>query len=486
MVSKKEGPRPNGPKLGTKVRQLRRREGLTQQQLADRLGVSPAYLNLIENNRRPLPAHLLIQLAQAFKLDLATFSADDEGQLQGDLLEVFGDPMFDGAELTAADVRELAAQQPGLARAVLGLYRAYQSTRGEGGGGAVHVEGTAAASEVPSEQVSDLLQKHMNYFPELEELAESVRKEGRIADDDLTRGLVGYLEDRLGITVEVVRASAPKTNAASSRVLRSYDPKAKHLLLSELLPPRSRNFQLALQICLMVGRDFLDRVARDDMLTSDEARSLARVALANYFAGAMLMPYQPFLEAAEALRYDIELLGHRFRTSFEQVCHRLTTLRRPGSLGVAFHLIRVDIAGNISKRFSGSGIRFARFAGACPRWNVFTAFLTPGMVKTQVSEMPDGARFFCISSTIKKSSVGYGSQHSPLAIGLGCRVEEAKKLVYADGVDLEHVVPVGVTCRLCDRADCTERAFPAVQAPLHVDENVRGVSFYTNPLRVVR
>jgi predicted transcriptional regulator/DNA-binding XRE family transcriptional regulator len=480
MVTRKESPR-----LGTKVRQLRRREGLTQQQLADRLAVSPAYLNLIENNRRPLPAHLLIQLAQAFKLDLATFSAADDGQLQSDLLEVFGDPMFDGAELTAADVRELAAQQPGLARCVLGLYRAYQSARGQHEGGAVHIEG-AATAEVPSEQVSDLLQRRMNYFPELEELAENVRKDGRIADDDLTRGLVSYLEDKLGVTVEVVRAAAGSmANPVGSRVLRSFDPKSRHLALSELLPPRSRNFQLAHQICLMVGKEFLDRIARDDMLASDEARSLARVALANYFAGSVLMPYQPFLEAAEGLRYDIELLGHRFRTSFEQVCHRLTTLRRPGALGVAFHLIRVDIAGNISKRFSGSGIRFARFAGACPRWNVFTAFLTPGMLKTQVSEMPDGMRYFCVSSTVRKSSVGYGSQHSPLAIGLGCRVEEARRVVYADGVDLEHTVPVGVTCRLCERADCTERAFPALQAPLHVDENVRGVSFYASPLRVL-
>lgn len=469
--------RKESPRLGAKVKQLRRREGLTQQQLSDRLGVSPAYLNLIENNRRPLPAHLLIQLAQAFKLDLATFSGDDEGQLGSDLLEVFGDPLFDVAELTTADTRELAAAQPALARAVIALYRAYQGARGSSGGGALPVEGIG--TEVPSEEVSDLLQRHMNYFPDLEELAESVRKEGRIADDDLTRGLVRYLEDRHGVTVEVVRA------ALGQRVLRSFDPRHKHLALSELLPPRSRNFQLAVQICLLVGKDFIERIVKDSILTSDEARSLMRVALANYFAGAMLMPYEPFLEAAEKLRYDIELLGHRFRTSFEQVCHRVTTLRKPGNLGVPFHLIRVDIAGNISKRFSGSGIRFARFAGACPRWNVFTAFLTPGMIKTQVSEMPDGSRYFCISSTVKKSSVGYGQQHSPLALGLGCSIEHAKKLVYADGVALDHAMQVGVTCRMCERIDCTERAFPAVHAPLHVDENVRGISFYANPLRVV-
>ncbi len=472
MAAKKEI-----PKLGGRMRQLRRREGLTQQQMAVRLGISPAYLNLIENDRRPLPAHVLIALAQTFSIDLAAFAADDSGQLSSELLEVFGDPLFEGSELGTVEVRELAQSQPALSRAVCALYRAYQSARGQQGTGTVTQE--SVAGEVPSEEVSDLLQRHMNWFPELEDLAEKVRKDGRIIDDDLTRGLVRFLEDRHGVTVEVIRAGQGQS------ILRRYDPETRHLAISELLPPRSRNFQLAHQIGLFEARPFLDRTCADQTLTSDEARRLGRVALASYFAGAMLMPYAAFLEAAESLRYDIELLGHRFRVSFEQVCHRVTTLRRPGAQGVPFHLMRVDVAGNISKRFSASGIRFARFAGACPRWNIFSAFQTPGVIKTQVSEMPEGARFFCISTTLKKSSVGYAPQASPLAIGLGCRVEHAKKLVYADGVDLEHVVPVGVTCRLCPRGDCTERAFPAVAAPLHVDENVRGVSFYATPLRVL-
>ncbi|MCC7108494.1 MAG: DUF2083 domain-containing protein [Deltaproteobacteria bacterium] len=465
------------PKLGGRLRQLRRREGLTQQQMAERLGISPAYLNLIENDRRPLPAHVLIALAQTFSVDLAAFAADDSGQLQSELLEVFGDPIFEGSELGTVEVRELAQSQPALARAVCALYRAYQAARGQQGTGPVTLE--SVVGEAPSEEVSDLLQRHMNWFPELEDLAEKVRKEGRIIDDDLTRGLVRFLEDRHGVTVEVIRASQGQS------ILRRSDPDSRHLAISELLPPRSRNFQLAHQIALFEAKPFLERTTADQSLTSDEARRLGRVALASYFAGAVLMPYAPFLEAAESLRYDIELLGHRFRVSFEQVCHRLTTLRRPGAQGVPFHLMRVDVAGNISKRFSGSGIRFARFAGACPRWNIFTAFQTPGVIKTQVSEMPEGARFFCIAATLKKSSVGYAPQQPPLAIGLGCRVEHAKKLVYAEGVDLEHLMPVGVTCRLCPRGDCTERAFPAVSAPLHVDEHVRGVSFYAPPARAL-
>jgi predicted transcriptional regulator len=270
-------------------------------------------------------------------------------------------------------------------------------------------------------------------------------------------------------------------------MLRRFDPTTRRLLISELLPPRSRNFQLAHQIGLLIGKDTFDKLVGDPLLSVPESRTLGRVALANVFAGNVLMPYLPFLEAAEQVRYDVELLGHRFRTSFEQVCHRLTTLRRPGAVGVPFHFLRVDLAGNISKRFSGSGIRFARYAGACPRWNVFSAFMTPGMIKTQVSEFEDGRRYFCISSTIRRVSQGYTQRHALHAVGLGCDVEHAKKLVYADGVNLEHLVPVGVTCRLCDRNDCSERAHPSAKNPLAIDENLRGASFYrSRGLPIVR
>jgi predicted transcriptional regulator len=210
------------------------------------------------------------------------------------------------------------------------------------------------------------------------------------------------------------------------------------------------------------------------------------VALANYFAGAVLMPYGPFLEAARSERYDVEVLCNRFRVAFEQICHRLTTLRRPGAEGVPFHMVRVDIAGNISKRFSASGLRFARFSGACPRWTVFEAFTTPGLVRTQLSQMPDGATYFWVARTVRKEGGRFHAPRSVLAIGLGCEVSHAKALVYADGVDLSArgaVVPVGVTCRLCERMDCEQRAFPPLQHPLQVNENVRGLSFYAPPER---
>jgi hypothetical protein len=464
--------------LGARVRALRRERGLTQAQLATRLGISASYLNLIEHNKRSLSARLLIELAGIFHLDLKELSDDGHARTTADLMEVFGDPLFEPHDVTNQEVRELCAVTPSAARAVLGLYQAYRAARAAADTLAATLsDGDLAgvdSSHLPTEEVSDLVQRHMNHFPALEEGAEALWREARLDREDLSTGLVRHLA-RLDVQVRVVRT------ADMHGAVRRYDPEAKVLSLSEVLRRGSRNFQLAYQIGLLTQAAALDEIAADRHLTSEAARALARVAGANYFAGAVLMPYQPFLEAARGERYDIDLLCHRFRASFEQTCHRLTALRRPGAEGVPFHFVRVDIAGNISKRFSASGLRFARFSGACPRWSVFQAFTTPGLVRTQLSQMPDGACHFWISRTVTREYGGWHAPRSMVAIALGCEASRARELVYADGRDLESrqgVVPVGPTCRLCERMDCEQRAFPPLQHPLAVNANVRGVSFY--------
>ena len=468
--------------LGTKVRSLRREKGLTQALLAERLGISPSYLNLIENNRRPLPANLLIRMAQLFNVDVHSFATDEDTRLVADLTEAFADPMFEERDLTSVDVREMTAASPVAARAVLSLYRAYQAARssaddlstrltdGEEMAGAAR-----ASSHLPSEDVGDMVQGRSNHFPELEAAAEELAAKAKLTSDDLYPGLVRFMEKQLGIQVQIAKWGSERG------VLRRFDPERKLLILSELLPTRSRTFQLAHQIGLIAQGHTMDQIALDPALTTDESRALSKVSLANYFAGAVLMPYGAFIQAAKEERYDIEVLGRRFRVGFEQVAHRLTTLRRPGAEGVPFHMIRIDVAGNISKRFSASGIRFARFSGACPRWNVFSAFLTPGMIRIQVSRMPDGVMYFCLARTIQRDSGGYHAQHPVQAIGLGCQVQYAKEMVYSDGIDLANpdtCIPVGVTCRLCERTDCEQRALPSIKVPLSVDANVRGVSLY--------
>jgi predicted transcriptional regulator/DNA-binding XRE family transcriptional regulator len=475
-------------RLGAKVRALRRRENLSQVQMAERLGISPSYLNLIESNRRPLPAALLIKLARMFGVDLHSFGGDEDARLVSDLLEVFSDRVFDPYGLASTDLRDLAVNHPQVARAILALYGSYRTQREASEELASRLEDDEGSgidrSQLPSEEVNDLIQQQTNYFAGLEEGAEETWRKAKLDAEELYAGLVRYLERQHGVEVRIARGGAERG------VLRRYEAEKKTLTLSELLPTRSRTFQLAHQIGLLTQGARIDRIVSEGHLTSDESRGLARVALANYFAGAVLMPYEAFLAACRQERYDIDVIGRRFRVGFEQVCHRLTTLRRPGAEGVPFHMIRLDVAGNISKRFSGSGIRFARFSGACPRWNVFAAFMTPGMIRIQVSRFPDGQTYFCIARTIHRDSGGYHSQQPVQAIGLGCRIEHAREMVYSDGVDLrnEHLAtPVGISCRLCERTDCEQRAFPSLRHPLQVDENVRGLSLYAPavPLRVL-
>ena len=383
------------PRLGAKVRTLRRREGLSQAQLAERLTVSASYLNLIENNRRPLPAPLLVRLAQIFNVELSSFAADEEGRAVAGLLEAFADPLFEEIDIVAHEVRELAQQSPSTARAVLKLYRAYQGARAtrdqlssrvyEGDDSAgTHAE----LSNLPSEEVSDFIQRQNNHFPALEAAAEELWRKGKLDFDDLYSGLVRHLDKVHKVTVRIARGERD--------TLRRYDPERRLLTLSELLPTRSRKAHLAHQLCMISMGPVLDRIVADDRLTSADSRRLARVALANYFAGAVLMPYDQFLKAAREQRYDIDVIGRRFGVGFEQVCHRVCTLQRPGTLGVPFHMIRIDPAGNISKRFSASGIQFARFAGACPRWVLVSAHEVAMKVRAEPFEALeiDLARFW--------------------------------------------------------------------------------------------
>lgn len=466
-------------RFGTKVRSLRRREGLTQSQLAAQLEISASYLNLIEHNQRPLPAHLLLKLAQAFHVDIGAFADDSHSRLAADLQEVFGDPLFEDQALTTNDVRELA-DNPAAARAVIALYHAYRSS----------VDSTRALAgklydgrdfagvnpaHLPSEEVSDVLQANLNFFAGIESAAERIAATAKLDRSDMYRSLTSYLRETHRITVTL-------TPVSSGGAVRRFEPERRTLSISEVLPPWSRNFQIAHQIGLIDARAEIDHAIEvsGNHLTAPESVRLCRVALANYFAAALLMPYDEFLRCAEQMHYDIELLQHHFTASWEQVCHRLTTLRKPGASGVPFHFLRVDIAGNISKRFSGTGIRFARFSGSCPRWDVHAAFLTPGRIRTQLSKMPDGTAYFCVARTIRTSR-GFAAGDTMMAVGIGCPVADARKLVYAGGYDLDNLdaaVPIGTTCRMCERLDCEQRAFPALQHGMTIDENVRGRSFF--------
>ncbi len=462
--------------LGPRLRRLRRERALSQAALAGKLGISPSYLNLIESGKRPLPAELLLAAARELDVDLRAIGGDAEARLVRDLVEAMADPALEDLGVTTSDARELATREPVLAQAVVRLHTALRharDTEGELANRVYATEGDGSASRLPPEEVTDFIDARQNHFPALEGAAEALGRDARLDPQDLFPGLVGYLES-LGVRVRIGAPPAPGVHAR-------FDAERRELAISEWLPTRSRNFELARACGRLRCSELVAGLADDPGLTTATARALGRHALGSYFAAAVLMPYAPFHASAEALRYDVELLGRRFRVGFEQVCHRLTTLSRRGMEGVPFHFVRVDVAGNISKRFSGSGIHFARFSGVCPRWNVFSAFAVPGRIRTQVSRMPDGRDYFCIARTVQEDSRGWGQEGRLHAVGLGTGLEQARRLVYADGVALDdphNIVPIGVTCRLCERTDCAQRALPSLRVPLHVEEAGRRASPY--------
>lgn len=472
------------PGLGPRIRRLRRHRGLSQAHLAEQLGISASYLNLMEQGHRNVTAPVLIRLSQVLGVGFEALAPEDDARLQADVMEMFGDPLFEDHDLKTPDVADFVTGCPTVAAATLTLFDAWQRAQRDAESLSERLSGESGGAPgalLPTERISDFIQAESNHFPSIEEVAEAVRAEtGLDRGDGVFTALTSHLERRHGIAVAVL---PPELRHGS---IRRYDPVSRTLVVSELLPRESRNFQVAQQIGLLAARDAIDALIDRAGLGDSDAQPLARSSLAAYFAGALLMPYAPFLRYAEAVRYDIEQIEHHFGVSFEQACHRLTTLQRPGAAGVPFHFLRVDVAGNVSKRFSRSGLPIPRYAGACPRWNVYTAFLTPGQIHTQISQMEDGSAFFCIARAFRKRGGGYMAPESIYAIGLGCRLEDADRLVYAEGIDLdsqERAVPVGVACRLCQRTDCRQRAFPPMQRRLRLDENVRGVSPYvTGPL----
>jgi predicted transcriptional regulator/DNA-binding XRE family transcriptional regulator len=466
--------------LGHKVRRFRQDRGLSQAEMASEIGISPSYLNLIEHNQRPVTVPLLFRLGQTFDVDLKAFAEDESARLAAELVEVFHDPLFADERISQREIRDLVASGPNAASAFVALYAAYRRLWETTQVLASEVDDstlsrTAEIGVSPLDEVRDVQEQTGNHFAELEAAAEALWRDAGLVRDELQRGLIARLGEAHGVKVRLMPA------AVMGDIHRRFDAHRGQLLLSEALLPSGRTFQLAVQIAFLEHGPAIDTIIARAQPRHDETRTLLRIALAGYFAGAVMMPYESFLESARELRHDIELLRRRFWASFEQVCHRLTTLQRPGARGVPFFFIRVDNAGNVSKRLSGGGWQFARFGGTCPRWVVHEAFQDPGTIHTQVSELADDARFFTIARALEAPWTEGTGQAPRFAIALGCDLRDARHIAYADGIETaapRNITPVGVSCRVCERLDCAHRAHPPLNRALRFDENIRRAGLF--------
>ena len=461
--------------VGSRVRQLRSERGFSQAALAQMLEISPSYLNQIEHDARPLTVAVLLRITEVFGVDATFFASQDDTRLVAELREVTMDRDL-GLDVDMAEVAEVVSAHPALARAMVNLHRRYRMTtarlaeatedRFSDGSG-------TGAITMPHEEVRDFFYQRQNYLHELDTAAEDLTVRMRMHRAELAR----ELSDRLTMVhgVHIIRRAD-----LGDTVLHRYDPTTRTLEISNQLSSGQQVFKMATELAYLEFGELIDAQVQEGKFTSDSARRLARLGLAGYFAAATVLPYRQFHEVSEKFRYDIERLSAFYQVSYETICHRLSTLQRPSMRGVPFSFVRVDRAGNMSKRQSATGFHFSSSGGTCPLWNVYETFANPGKILVQIAQMPDGRNYMWVARTIERRASRYGQPGKTFAIGLGCEIRHANRLVYSEGLDLssDSATPIGAGCRVCERDNCPQRAFPALGRALDIDEHRSTVSPY--------
>jgi predicted transcriptional regulator/transcriptional regulator with XRE-family HTH domain len=464
--------------VGSRVRQLRNERGFSQAALAQTLEISPSYLNQIEHDVRPLTVAVLLRITEVFGVDATFFSSQDDTRLVAELREVTMDRDLD-IDVDPTEVAEMVSAHPGLARAVVNLHRRYRITTAQLAAATEErfSDGSGSGSiTMPHEEVRDYFYQRQNYLHELDTAAEDLTIKMRLHHGDLARELTRRLTEVHGVHIN-------RRIDLGDTVLHRFDPKTKTLEFSNHLSLGQQVFKMAAELAYLEFGDLIDTLVEEGKFTSDESHTLARLGLANYFAAAAVLPYRQFHDVAENFRYDVERLSSFYSISYETIAHRLSTLQRPSMRGVPFSFVRVDRAGNMSKRQSATGFHFSSSGGTCPLWNVYETFANPGKILVQIAQMPDGRNYMWVARTVERRAARYGQPGKTFAIGLGCELRHAHRLVYSEGLDVSGepgtvATPIGAGCRVCERDNCPQRAFPALGRALDLNEHRSTVSPY--------
>jgi len=462
---------------GPRIRRLRMERSLTQTAMAEGLGISPSYLNLIERNQRPITVQLILKLALVYKIDPHELQGETRSSVAA-LKEVFSDPLLVSELPGDQELIDLAETAPNAAAAMQKLFRAYREQAERlsdlnallAGGGSGGRATTLSGARLPVDEVRDVFERRPWHFAGIEEAAEAFAAELALGDD-LFASLKAWLRKEHGISVRLL----PVDTMPNWR--RRYDRHSQRLFLSERLSRPEQLREVAMEACLIRLREALVIEVDALKLGSDEARRLARFELARYAALALMLPYAAFHQAAGRTRYDVAVLASRFGVSFEQAATRLVSLQRPGAAGVPFFLMEIDSAGNRLRRVGAQGFPHAAFGGNCPKLAFHDSFAEPGRVLAETVEMPDGTAFLTIARTVDRPQGGFEERPRRTAILLACDIAFRDQLVYGAAVR-GSAVPIGPACRLCERIGCLARAEPPVTRPLGLDEMVTGLSAF--------
>ncbi len=461
--------------VGSRVRQLRGERGFSQAALAQMLDISPSYLNQIEHDVRPLSVAVLLRITEVFGVDATFFASQDDTRLVAELREALMDRDL-GVDVDIPEIADLVSTHPTMARAMVDLHRRYRLSTAQ----------LAAATEdrfsdgsgsgaitMPHEEVRDYFYTRQNYLHELDTAAEEFILRMHMRRSELSRELAERLS-------RVHHVRIVQRLELGDNVLHRYDPETRTLEIGGHLSSGQYVFKLAAELAYLEFGDLLASLVAEGNFTSEESVKLARMGLANYFAAAAVLPYGQFHAVAEEFRYDVERLSAYHSVSYETIAHRLSTLQRPSMRGVPLSFVRVDRAGNMSKRQSATGFHFSSSGGTCPLWNVYETFANPGKMLVQIAQMPDGRNYMWVARTVERRAARYGQPGKTFAIGLGCELRHANRLVYSEGLDLSGgaATPIGSGCRVCERDNCPQRAFPALGRELDLDEHRSTVTPY--------
>jgi predicted transcriptional regulator/DNA-binding XRE family transcriptional regulator len=472
--------------MGIQLRELRLQRGLQQGEVARRLEISPAYLSLIETGKRAVQLPILFKALELFGVSMEAFMASlGRGRVDDTLAQLLDEPLLRSLDLSEEDLRGIGAE-PKVVTTITALFNLYKNTRQQLDNLLVSIEERERGESTdnlrfdyhPFDEVTDFLESHRNFFPTLEARADALRGRAKLPERVSSLDLERALQTELGVRVE-------RIDDAAGSVIRRWDASTGVLTLSRRMVEQRVKFQLGHTAALRIFAEekLHEEILADFPAQHEETPTLVKIHLANYFAGALLLPYERFYEEVVRTRYDVELLAQIFESSYEAVAHRICNLSDPRRRGVPMHFLRTDVAGNISKRYSGDGVRFPHHEGSCPKRCAHLAFLTPHVIRRQYSQFPDGTTYFEFAKVVAEPKSGALARGTAYSIGLGCHAEDAKHLTYADDrplVDPQRMaVPVGTTCRFCERTDCNMRSSPSYKFAFRVDEGVKKDNFFS-------
>ena len=454
--------------IGHKLKRLRQSLRISQIEMAQEINISPSYLNLLENNQRPITVNLLFKLGQIYNIDFKEFSDDESGKLSAQLNEVFLDPVLKSSDVTRRDIKNFVNSSPSIASAILILFDSYIKIKEDIK--ANNFGQTLKFRPTPFESVREFLEKSKNYFPTLEKASLSVRTTANINDQSsIYFKLCDYLERKLNIKVKVFPKSIMED------LFSRNDPHRGRILISEALDISERTFQICTQIALIQFEDKVDEIISNSSLKEKEEKYLLKITLANYFGMSLIMPYEAFKESADELRYDLEVLSTRFSTNVDYVCQRLTTLNKRTNYGIPFFYFKFDEAGKIHNRLLSKDVKFPYNPGANSDWSVHQVFKNPGSTFVQMSEVEDGKKYINISKTVKRPLNSINESSPLFSIILGCEVRYMENIIYADTLlqnKVQKISKIELGCRICGMNIC-EHKEDNQNTSMNFDPNIR-------------